>query len=54
MVNLDPSNGPVTTDSERLTSVPRQYRTDATTPLKTTVAVGPNVFDLDIPAEKTK
>jgi hypothetical protein len=52
VVNGDAANGEVSTDADRLMSIPPQYRTEARTPLKSIIVEGPNTFDLQVPAAK--
>jgi hypothetical protein len=52
VVNGDTANGEISTDADRLMSVPRQYRTDVSTPLKATIVEGANTFDIPVPAAK--
>lgn len=43
------ASGPVSTSAEMLTSVPKAYRNEATSPLKQTVNEGANTIDIDVP-----
>ncbi|QDT56802.1 hypothetical protein Pan44_48620 [Caulifigura coniformis] len=48
------SDGPATTASEVLTSVPKEYRTEEKSPLKFEVKGGANQFDVEAPAVASK
>ncbi|MGN6136686.1 MAG: hypothetical protein ACTHOU_19560 [Aureliella sp.] len=43
------SDQPISTNAEQLKSVPKEYRTEMTSPLKKEVKEGANTIDLDIP-----
>lgn len=43
------SEGPVGTDQEQLKSVPKEYRNEASSPLKKNVDEGDNTIDIDVP-----
>lgn len=49
VVNGDKSNGEISTDADRLNTVPAKYRTEASSPLKIAIEEGKNTFDFDIP-----
>jgi hypothetical protein len=44
------SSGPVSTEQEALKSVPEEYRTEASSPLKKIVNEGANTINLELPA----
>lgn len=43
------SDGPVSTAQEQLTIVPKEYRTEGTSPLKKQIEEGENTIDIDVP-----
>lgn len=43
------SDGPVSTAQEQLQAIPREYRTEASSPLKKQVDAGKNEIDIDVP-----
>ncbi len=43
------ADGPISTAAEQSQVVPKEYRTEASSPLKRTIEKGPNTIDLDLP-----
>lgn len=48
------SSGPVSTKDETLTAVPKEYRSEASSPLKHSVKQGANTIDLEVPSASAK
>lgn len=48
---VDYSQGPVSTAQETLSTVPSEYRTENSSPLRKLVNEGPNTINLEVPGE---